>query len=338
MFPSFINKRNQREIDEITEYLAENDVSYDNPEATVVIRDGGKIVATGSVDGKILKYFFNDEAYTGQGLMIKIYNELLNHLFEAQIDDYYVFTKPKNKNIFTSLGLKTIFITGEVALFEGGFKSYDSWIASIKSKLDPNAKIRGSIVANCNPMTLGHKYLFEDSMKKVDELIIFIVEEDKSVFPTEDRYNIVKNEMAEYQNVKVFLGGPYIISSATFPTYFIKEKNSSLDIYTELDARIFSERIAADLDISYRFVGTEPIDEVTKRYNEIMSKYINREGLSLQVLDRLEMNENVVSATRVRSLIKENKLEEAEQYVPKSTIDYLNSEKGKNTIQKIQNS
>ena len=338
MFPSFINKRNQREIDEITQYLAENEVNYDNPEATVVIRDGGKIVATGSVDGKILKYFFNDEEYIGQGLMIKIYNELLNHLFDEQIDDYYVFTKPKNKNIFTSLGLKTIFITEEVALFEGGFKSYDSWIASIKSKLVPNAKSRGAIVVNCNPMTLGHKYLFEDSMKKVDELIIFIVEEDKSVFPTEDRYNIVKNEMSEYENVKVFLGGPYIISSATFPTYFIKEKNSSLDIYTELDARIFSERIAADLNISYRFVGTEPIDEVTKRYNEIMSKYINREGLSLQVLDRLEMNENVVSATRVRKLIKEDKLEKVKQYIPKSTIDYLNSEKGKNTIQKIQNS
>lgn len=336
MFPSFINKRNSREIEEISEYLEKNGVTYDNPEATVVMRDNGVIVATGSVDGNILKYFYNDEEYTGQGLMVDIYNELLNHLFDKQISDYYVFTKPKNAMIFNSIGLKTVYITDDVALFEGGFNTYSDWIAKVKEELNPNAVNRGAIVANCNPMTKGHKYLFEYARSQVDELVIFMVEEDKSIFPTIDRYEIVKREMSEYDDVVVLLGGPYIISSATFPTYFLKEEDDSLDIYTELDAKIFSEKIARDLEIKNRFVGSEPLDPVTNRYNEIMGRYVNRDGLKLVVLERLTQDDGVISATRVRKLLSEGKVKEAFAFLPNSTIEYLKSDRGMAVIEKLK--
>lgn len=39
----------------------------------------------------------------------------------------------------------------------------------------------GGIVMNCNPFTLGHRYLIEQSASKVDKLFIFVVEEDKSI-------------------------------------------------------------------------------------------------------------------------------------------------------------
>ncbi|MFB0972448.1 MAG: [citrate (pro-3S)-lyase] ligase, partial [Neofamilia sp.] len=76
------------------------------------------------------------------------------------------------------------------------------------------------------------KHLLEYAKSKVDELIVFIVEEDKSTFTTEERYSIVKNEYKNDDKVVVILGGPYIISQATFPTYFIKKLDETTDIYT----------------------------------------------------------------------------------------------------------
>ena len=36
---------------------------------------------------------------------------------------------------------------------------------------------------NCNPFTLGHKYIVEKAARENDNVIIFVVEEDKSSFP-----------------------------------------------------------------------------------------------------------------------------------------------------------
>lgn len=45
----------------------------------------------------------------------------------------------------------------------------------------PGAKdLVGAIVMNCNPFTLGHRYLVETCAKKCDMLIVFVVQEDKS--------------------------------------------------------------------------------------------------------------------------------------------------------------
>ncbi len=44
-----------------------------------------------------------------------------------------------------------------------------------------NSRRIGAIVMNCNPFTLGHRYLIEESAKKVQKLIIFVVEENRQV-------------------------------------------------------------------------------------------------------------------------------------------------------------
>src|SRR5699024_11826575 len=108
---------------------------------------------------------------------------------------------------------------------------------------------RPSIFMNCNPMTKEHKYLINQTLKKVDDIIIFVVEEDKSVFPFKYRFNIMKDELKNLDNVELVKGGPYIISQGTFPTYFIKEKDEMLSTYTELDGSIFGDKIAKDLEI-----------------------------------------------------------------------------------------
>lgn len=333
---SYINKRNNFEIKEIWDFLQKYNVDFDNPEKTAVIRDDGKIVATGTIDGKVMKYFFIEPEYKGQGLTAEIYNALLSYLFEKGELEHFLFTKPENDYIFNGIGLSNVLSTDKVSLFEGGFSSYDSWINSVKEKLNPNAKKRGAIVANCNPMTLGHKYLIEYAKDRVDELIIFIVEEDQSIFPTEDRYEIVKNEYKDDDKVVVVLGGPYIISQVTFPTYFIKKIDDSTEIFTELDAKIFAEKISCDLEIDVRFVGDEPIDLLTAKYNEKLLKSARSSRLELEQIKRLKKADDFISASKVRKLIKEGRTEESFVMLPKSTIEYLKSDKGKKVIEKIQ--
>lgn len=335
-FSDEINIKNEKEVQEIKDYLKRHDVVYDYPEKTYVIRDKGKIISTGSVSGNILKYFFSEEEYKGQGTMTIIYNSLLNYLFENNIGSYFVFTTPTNKIIFQSLGLKEVYSTKSVALFEGGFYNYDKWIEKLKSSIKSKEGRRGAIVVNCNPMTLGHKYVIYKALEYVDDLLVFVVEEDRSVFPFKDRFSILKNELSNDERITLIEGGPYIISQGTFPTYFIKKKDDMLDIYTELDGSIFADKIAKDLGIDIRFFGSEPTDLVTLAYNNSMNRILNSRGIDVEIFERKSLDDKIISASRVRKLLKEDKLEEAFKYLPQATIEYLKLENGKKIIEKLK--
>jgi [citrate (pro-3S)-lyase] ligase len=335
-FSDEINLNNPREVQEIKEFLGKFDVVWDNPDKTYVIRDKGKIISTGSVSGNILKYFFSEEEYKGQGTMTIIYNSLLNYLVEKNIGSYFVFTTPSNKKIFESLGLNEVHSTDKVTLFEGGFYSYNKWIDKVKSYIGPKKGRRGAIIVNCNPMTLGHKYLMEKALDEVDELLIFVVEEDKSVFPFKDRFGILQKELSSYDRIKLLEGGPYIISQATFPTYFIKKKDEMLETYTNLDGSIFADKIAKDLEIDIRFFGSEPTDLVTLAYNKSMDRILKSRGIDVKIFERKSLDDTIISASSVRKLIKEDRLEEAFKYLPSSTIEYLKSDRGREVIEKIK--
>lgn len=337
-FSDEINFNNVKDIEEIKKYLKMNNVDYDLPDKTFVIRDKGQIIATGSADGNILKYFFSKDEYQGQGLMVTIYNSLLNHLFESGYNSFFVFTSPCNKTIFQSLGLKEVYSTNRVSLFEGGFYNYQKWINGVKDSIIPKKGIRGAMVVNCNPMTLGHKYLIETALEEVDDLLVFVVEEDRSIFPFKDRFNIINNELKGNKNIRVIKGGPYIISRGTFPTYFIKKKDEMLDIYTELDGSIFAKKIAQDLEIDIRFFGEEPTDIVTLNYNNTLKKILEDNSIDVKIIKRKQLDKTIISASYVRKLIESSKIEEAYKFLPQATIEYLKSEEGQRIVEKIQES
>lgn len=72
------------------------------------------------------------------------------------------------------------------------YKELEEWRSSLERfEVEGNAAV-GSIVMNCNPFTLGHRYLIEYASKYVDYLYIFVVEEDKSFFPFSDRIDLIK--------------------------------------------------------------------------------------------------------------------------------------------------
>ena len=335
-FSDNLNQNNPFEVEEIKKFLSIFGVEYDFPDITYVIRDNDEIIATGSASGNILKYFFAKCTYSGQGAIGIIYNSLLEYVIEKGYNSYFIFTTPNNKAIFSSLGLNEVYSTNSVILLEGGFYNYSSWIRKVKDYVGVKNGKRGVIVVNCNPMTLGHKYLMNEALKKVDELIIFVVEEDLSIFPFETRYNIVVNEFKGDDRVKIIKGGPYIISRGTFPTYFIKQKDKMLDIYTELDASIFANKIAKDLEIDIRFLGSEPIDVVTLAYNKSLKEILEDRDIEVKIVDRKEEANEPISASYVRKLLKEDKVEDAYKLLPKSTIEFLNSKEGMQIIDKIK--
>lgn len=63
--------------------------------------------------------------------------------------------------------------------------------------------------------------------------------------------------------------------------------------------------IAPSFEISERFVGEEPIDMVTRQYNKEMKKILPIYNIKVTEIPRLSIENVVVSASRVRKLIKE---------------------------------
>ena len=149
-------------------------------------------------------------------------------------------------------------------------KNFSAFINEVKEHCPVNTanKTVGAIVMNCNPFTLGHRYLIEYASKKVDFLYIFVVEEDKSFFPFKYRINLVRQGTADIKNVYVTRSGKMMISSITFPGYFVKDNPDATAVDSSTDVEIFARYIAPAFNISIRFAGEEPFDIVTKNYNE----------------------------------------------------------------------
>ncbi len=186
----------------------------------------------------------------------------------------------------------------------------------------------GAIVMNANPFTNGHQYLINKALDNVDYLYVFVIEEDKSFFSFNDRFNLVKSNCANFQNVSVIPTGNFIISQNTFGGYFQKENATdsdvnSMDFDPTIDVQIFGERIAKVLNITTRFAGSEPNCKVTNRYNETMKNLLPIYGVNFVEIERLEVDNNVVSATTVRNFIKNKEFEKIKPLVPEITYNFI---------------
>ena len=199
--------------------------------------------------------------------------------------------------------------------------SYLSAIASLRPRI-------GAIVMNCNPFTLGHRYLIEQSARKCAQLFIFVVEEDKSDFPFADRIELVRQGTNDISNVTVIPSGKFIISNLTFTDYFGKsEMTKDKIVDPSMDIKLFGQYIAPVMGITIRFAGEEPLDNVTRQYNDEMQRILPQYGVTFEVISRKEIGGKAISASRVRKLLETNDFGEIAKLVPKITLDYL-KEKG----------
>ena len=179
----------------------------------------------------------------------------------------------------------------------------------------------GVVVMNCNPFTLGHRYLVESASRMVEHLFVIVVREDRSAFSYQERKAMVTAGTADLKNVTVCDGSEYAISNTTFPTYFLKRLSDATDTQILLDLDLFRRHIAPALGAEVRFVGTEPTDELTRRYNELMMESLGKDHV-VQI-PRLENGGVAVSASRVRRAMESNSLKEAAQLVPPTTLPYI---------------
>ena len=190
---------------------------------------------------------------------------------------------------------------------------------STPQPLTTTTHLRGVVVMNCNPFTLGHRYLIEQAAKQVERLFVMVVREDCSLFAYAERKAMVEQGVAHLKNVTVIDGSEYAISQATFPTYFLKRLDDAADTQMLLDLDLFRRHIAPALGTTVRFVGTEPTDRLTRRYNQLMHEVL----ADVREIVRLEKEGNAVSASRVRKAMEQGDMSTIRQLVPPTTLPYI---------------
>lgn len=190
---------------------------------------------------------------------------------------------------------------------------------SAPQPLTTTTPLRGVVVMNCNPFTLGHRYLIEQAAKQVERLFVMVVREDCSLFAYAERKAMVEQGVAHLKNVTVIDGSEYAISQATFPTYFLKRLDDAADTQMLLDLDLFRRHIAPTLGATVRFVGTEPTDRLTRRYNQLMHEVLT----DVRETARLEKEGNAVSASRVRKAMEQGDMSTIRQLVPPTTLPYI---------------
>ncbi|MBU3207023.1 [citrate (pro-3S)-lyase] ligase [Clostridium algidicarnis] len=326
-----IDINNEEERNEVKRFLNTFNLNYEKDiDYTVVLREKGDIVATASKGKNILKGFAINHKLQGEGITAMLVNSLLDRLFYEEIYHSFIFTKPENIDIFSSLGFKLLYKAQKAALLESGIYDIHDHIKKLIKKHNIDiTKSRSALVMNCNPFTKGHRYLIEEASKVSNEVLVFVVEEDKSVFPFESRYNMVKDGTFDLNNVKVIRGGEYIISLATFPTYFLKKEDDILKTYTDIDAGIFAKYFCKELNIDRRFVGEEPYCNVTSAYNDSLLKQLEKFNIDLTVIPRMSIDGEAISASKVRTLIKNGDINKLEALLPSVTLEFLQTEIGK---------
>lgn len=336
-----INLNNSYEIAEIKEFLRGFNLDYDGQvDYTVGLYDHNeKLVGTGSLQGEILRNMAVDESLQGEGLTGTIVGHLIREAAARNIYHYFIFTQPKKTKMFEGLGFVEIARAEPyAAVLESGMGSIDSFCANIAKQA---AKLpegpRAAIVVNCNPFTLGHKYLIAKAACEFP-VIVFVVQEDASLFPFDVRLQLVREGLAEFDNVLVVPGGKYIISAATFPAYFTRSEDL-IAAQTKLDATVFASKIASQLNIVRRYVGEEPYCNVTLAYNQSLAEVLPLYNLELITIARDGTDDGeIISASKVRECLKNDDFATLDSLVPPSTLDYLKSPQAAAVIAKIKSS
>jgi [citrate (pro-3S)-lyase] ligase len=317
----------QKELLDVKSLLEKQGLRFeDKVTYTMGYFDGNVLIATGSLYRNVIKMIAVDKDYQHENITALIMTTLTQKLQQQDIVKYFLYTTPQNKKFFEQFSFSLIDETETISLLENTIYPIKEHLKNIKNKLHLKEGTTGAIIMNCNPVTLGHLHLIETCAKENTNVLIFLVEEDQSIFSFKTRFKLLKAATSHIDNVHIIPSTPYIISSATFPTYFLKELNDVSKLFMELDVSIFSKYFIPLFNIDYRYVGEEPLDPTTNAYNQCLRRILGRQ---LIIIKRLSSNSIVVSASLVRKLAQNKQYDELKSYVPKTTYEFLISEQGR---------
>lgn len=252
-------------------------------------------------------------------------NSLVSHLMVIVQRRGYptvkVFTRPQSKAVFESMAFETIAETTSVLFMENSLVPIRNYQHLLEKLRRPGKS--GVIVMNCNPFTLGHRYLVEEAARRVDNLYIIPLKDSGEGFNYAERHEMIWLGTADIPNVHVCDGSSYAISRSTFPTYFLKQLDKAAEQQMELDLLIFAQYIAPALSATVRFVGSEPIDPLTRHYNDMMKLALPKQGIEVVEIERKDIDGQPISASRTRAFIEANRMHDAMKLVPPTTQPFV---------------
>ena len=233
---SRVSPDDQRSLRQVDALLEQEGIRRDGnlDYVAAMYDDDYRVIATGSCFSNTLRCFAVSREHQGEGLL----NQIITHLMEIQHErgnyQLFLYTKVNSAKFFGDLGFYEIArVDGTLVFMENrrdGFASYLKRLAKTKTEGKSAA-----LVMNANPFTLGHQYLAETAAAACDTLHLFVVSEDASLVPFAVRKKLIQEGTAHLPNVVLHDSGPYIISSATFPSYFLKDEAAVIAGHARLD-------------------------------------------------------------------------------------------------------
>lgn len=297
--------------------------------------EDGCVVGTGSCFASTLRCLAVDSGHQGEGLL----NQIVTHLMQVQAErgntHVFVYTKPAAARFLGDLGFYEIArVPGEVVFMENRRTGFSGYRAALERQRVPGAR-SAAVVMNANPFTLGHRHLVERAAGESDALHLFLLSQEAGPIPHAVRRRLVEEGVADLPNVVLHETGPYMISAATFPSYFLKSSDDAIRVQAALDLAVFV-RIAKTLGIRRRYVGEERASHVTALYNEIMARELPKAGLACVIVPRLKADGRVISASDVRQAIHDDRMELIRDWVPPSTFRYFTAPEAEPVRQAIR--
>ena len=299
-----------------------------------MLDEEGNVIATGSCFGQTLRCFAVSTEHQGEGLL----NQIISHLMEYQLSrgnsHLFLYTKVKTAKFFESLGFYEIArVEGTLVFMENRRSGFPGYLKNLEKTARPG--LSAAIVMNANPFTLGHQYLVETAAAQCDTLHLFVLSEDASLVPFSVRKELVRLGTEHLKNVVLHDSGPYMISNATFPSYFLKDEAAVIDGHAKLDLAVFA-RIAQALGVTVRYVGEEPNSQVTGIYNSIMEQSLPKYGITCRVIPRKASEGKAISASTVRKALQAGDWETLKTLVPQTTLDYFTSPQAEPVLEVIR--
>lgn len=322
-------KDSPNEMAQVKAMLAFSQLEVDSHiEVFVTCREHGHLVACAGLDHNIIKCVAVAQHLRGDSLSLRLGTEIVRLATERGYFHLFLYSAPHNVPFFRGWGFYPLAeVPHLIALMENSPVALKRYCDTLCLQRKPGKTI-GSIIMNANPFTLGHRYLVESAAQQCDWLHLFVVKEDASYFSYRDRFALVAEGSKDLRNVTLHEGSDYIISRATFPGYFLKDKESVDISWAAIDLLLFRGYIAPALGITYRFVGTEPFDPVTNKYNAEMKYWLHDASYAAAPITVVEAPRATVagvpiSASEVRRRLAQQEFEKLGELVPPTTFHYL---------------
>ena len=334
---SEIRQDDRRGIRQMELLLEKEGISRDgNLDYSVGIFDEDyHLIATGSCFKNTLRCMAVDSYHQGEGLLNSVVSHLITHEYERGYFNLFLYTKCDSAKFFGDLGFYEISrVEDRLVFMENRRTGFSDYLDALRETAVEGRRI-SAIVMNANPFTKGHRYLVERAAAESDHLHLFMVSEDASLIPFAVRERLIREGTADLRNISYHKTGDYMISNATFPSYFLKDSELVIRSHAQLDVNIFKQ-IAEAMNIRARYVGDEPRSRMTGIYNEIMRTELPKAGIDCRIIQRLEAHGEVISASTVRQALAAGDHELLRTLVPRTTLEFFESTEARDVIKRIR--